>query len=448
MQQLSQIRKRQGPAHKHHVLSEGSTFWVVARGASMAPAWQDGARLLIEPALLSSIYPGEPVLFHDGSQLIAHRLVRRSLRDGRFQTKADAVCEPDPWHSADALKGRVVALQDGTSIRLIGSGASLWQQRLIGLRDRAHTGLHAVAASVMRSDPFVGAIPSLSASEARHTWAANQVLRQHLDDALRLMQQAGCGAIVLKGQALIASGMVDAADRPMGDVDLLIKTEDRERTLAVLLANGWKPAGNQSRLRAELDDQITFEDPAGVRFDIHWNIVTGGWRFRRVIRPDLDGLWERSRVLPSGWRVFSDEDLFLHLCLHLILSGGGGLKWWRDLESLLAKRGAAMNWDAVAARAKAWRIQGIVWLALDTLWQRWRAPVPLALIQRLRPSPARRVLLRRLALPVAGDARESRLRRHSRELCLMDSVRDGLQVFIGWANPPGAWLRFKTSPVR
>ena len=445
MQQLSQSRKRQGPAHQQHVLSAGSAFWVVARGASMAPAWQDGARLLIEPASLSSVYPGEPVLFHDGSQLIAHRLLRRSLRDGRFQTKADAVCEPDPWRSADALRGRVVALQNGTSIRLIGSGASRWQQRLVGLRDRAHMGLHAVAALLMPNNRSLAAPLSTSANEARLTWAANQVLRQHLDDALRLMSQVGCDAIVLKGQALIASEIVDAADRPMGDVDLLIRPEHRDQALAALLAHGWKPAGNQSRLRAELDDQITLEDPAGVRFDIHWNIVTGGWRFRSVIRPDLDGLWERSRVLPSGWRVFSDEDLFLHLCLHLILSGGGGLKWWRDLESLLAKRGASMDWDAVAARAQAWRIQGIVWLALDTLWQRWRAPIPLALIQRLRPAPWRRVLLRRLlASNLANDIYESRLRRHTRELYLIDDLLDRLRILFRWLVPPAAWLRFKS----
>jgi hypothetical protein len=254
--------------------------------------------------------------------------------------------------------------------------------------------------------------------------------------------------VLLKGQALVAAGDVDPADRPMGDVDVLVPPGQREQAMQALADGGYRVRGEAARPRAALDRQVLFDAPQGVLIDLHWNIVTGGWRFDHVIAPDLDGIMARAvPVAVDGQpaRVMGAEDQLLHLAMHLMLSGGGGRRWWRDLPALLSHRGPGIDWSEVVRRAGRWRVRTILWVSLDVAGRGSPSVlVPPAVVRALRPAWWRRVALRGL-LPrgLATDERESRLRRHLRELLLMDGAPEAARVLWRWLWPPAEWHRFR-----
>jgi hypothetical protein len=60
-------------------------------------------------------------------------------------------------------------------------------------------------------------------------------------------RQAGLALVALKGAALYASGIYSAGERPMGDIDLLIRNEDARATARLLDACGYVASSNFRR---------------------------------------------------------------------------------------------------------------------------------------------------------------------------------------------------------
>lgn len=72
---------------------------------------------------------------------------------------------------------------------------------------------------------------------ARH--ARIEALLRIVDDSAR---NAGIGAVALKGAALHAMDVYGAGERPMGDIDLLVRNVDAERTVRMLESVGFEEA--------------------------------------------------------------------------------------------------------------------------------------------------------------------------------------------------------------
>jgi hypothetical protein len=421
----------------------------------MAPTWTDGALLGVVAARAETLRPGDGIVFHNGEQVVAHRLLRRRYEEGWWwlQPKADAGCTPEPWQPETALIGRIVAIEARGRQQRWDQGWGLLRQRAAGWWQQAHVAGHGAWQQLTRQgsriiSPWPWPVPE---TDPRLTWGRNMFLRERLAACVRVLAPAGIESMLLKGQALILTGVMDPAERPMADVDLLVKQEQAASVLHLLQAAGYRLRGPTDALRASLDDQLPFEDPSGVVFDVHWGVVTGGWRFRDVIRLDYEGLWARSQRWDLDGvpvRVMAPVDQLLHLCSHLILSGATGHVWWQDLRRFLEHQGKAIDWSDLLIQARQARLRTIVWLSLDTLWQRWQVPVPPQIVRALRPAPWRRWLLRSLLpadLSTAAD--ESRWQRHTRELLLMDRPIDRLRLLWRWSHPPAAWHAYKAGTV-
>jgi hypothetical protein len=81
------------------------------------------------------------------------------------------------------------------------------------------------------------------AGQRRHTLARQQriaALLARIDDCAR---GAGIAVVALKGAALQMAGVYAAGERPMADVDLLVRPTDVEAAVAVLLALDYRDAG-------------------------------------------------------------------------------------------------------------------------------------------------------------------------------------------------------------
>ncbi|MEJ2068649.1 MAG: nucleotidyltransferase family protein [Deltaproteobacteria bacterium] len=71
------------------------------------------------------------------------------------------------------------------------------------------------------------------------TLAQNTLMYQELERILTALDEAGIAVIVLKGAALAATVYEDIGLRPMGDLDLLVREEEFQEALDVLLSIGY-----------------------------------------------------------------------------------------------------------------------------------------------------------------------------------------------------------------
>jgi Uncharacterised nucleotidyltransferase len=72
-----------------------------------------------------------------------------------------------------------------------------------------------------------------------HTAQRHQRIEALLEDIDRRACQAGIPVLALKGAALLAAGVYQAGERPMADVDLLVRPQDSVETVALLQSMGY-----------------------------------------------------------------------------------------------------------------------------------------------------------------------------------------------------------------
>lgn len=238
-------------------------------------------------------------------------------------------------------------------------------------------------------------------------------LEERLDQTAESLQRAGIPCMLLKGVALATAAYQQFADRPMRDIDLLVRPPDVPRALEVLLASGWRtavdPADEARYARAHHLPPLVDAGGLEVALELHRSLLGEGHPFRI----DLDDWWTRSTPsprAPSSARVFAPEHLLLHACIHLGYSHlfrQGAWRTFRDVRRIVALDG--FEWerfvraaiDARAASCAYWVLR----LARDLAGMR----VPERALDRLappQPEPLKRLLARHLALVLAPGSRD------------------------------------------
>jgi len=208
-------------------------------------------------------------------------------------------------------------------------------------------------------------------SATAYTQLAKTTLQlAHVSELLRLFQQAGLPLVLLKGSALLERVYPAAEQRPMQDIDVLVRRADFERVAALLQTQGYQFSNKASlwneAFAREFMGNVAYSK-AGVAFDVHWHPVTMSW-FRAAAAFDLDGLWARAiptEIAGAPALRLCPEDEVLHLCYHTAVHHGlAHPHGYRDLLGVLRVERDSLDWSALAGRAREWRVSVAVWAAL------------------------------------------------------------------------------------
>lgn len=245
--------------------------------------------------------------------------------------------------------------------------------------------------------------------------------------------------LVLKGPALAATLYPAPELRPFDDLDLCVPTSAGPAAAALLLRLGYleEPYPAESA-RADRDPaglegaafHRQFSSPDGrVLVDLHADPYQLGLR----PRAEAD-LWRRARPLPGRRRLLmlAPTDQVVQLAVHAHKHGFSRLLWLKDLDLLVRRLGAEIDWRLVASGALADGVAASVWYALRLSRVLLGAPLPIE-VERLAPAPPLRWLYRRV-WPLAEIAgRRGRMRRRAVQLHLAESWRGVLPslVFMG-----------------
>jgi hypothetical protein len=211
-------------------------------------------------------------------------------------------------------------------------------------------------------------------------------------------QQAGVEVMLLKGAALNATLYDRPHDRPMRDLDIMVRPADADVALAALAEVGarpWRPL-----LREDYFPR--YYHHLELRLGGLWPIVVElHVRPLRPLRcqatvPD-EALWADAQPVSLGGgvtaRVPGAEHQFLHLAAHLGLDGGQDPKWASDLSRLLMSVGGELHWDSLLADVRRWRLEAAVRRGVELAEQQvGPLPVPVGL-RRMRGGWRDRLLL-------------------------------------------------------
>jgi len=184
-------------------------------------------------------------------------------------------------------------------------------------------------------------------------------LHDRLVKLLALYAAQGIDVLLLKGAGLAHSAYARPTERPMGDIDILLRTDEAMRAWELALANGWKRRGDVPEHRSYAAHQHLppLEDPDGLQIGLE--LHTALFTHQAPFHMPPEQLWDGARRLVVGGQpafVPSAEDQLLHAALHFAWSHEmtfGAFRTLRDIERILAS--SPIDWDAVVRKAQAAR---------------------------------------------------------------------------------------------
>jgi Uncharacterised nucleotidyltransferase len=220
------------------------------------------------------------------------------------------------------------------------------------------------------------------------------LLRAHvLARVGRALAGASAPGLLVKGAALALTVYADAAERPMGDIDLLARRRDHPRVLAALARAGGVVLATPGRpWTAPYFGETALVMPVGaaeVLLELHTSLD------KLVPRPiDEAALFSRSIEAPGlpGLRVPAPEDHALLVALHAAGHDFAHPPALLDLE-LLFRRG--LCFDELAARAAEFRLGTVMFIMLGLLREVGAVSITEEHVAAFTPGRLRRAILAR-----------------------------------------------------
>ncbi len=289
--------------------------------------------------------------------------IRLILLAGRDPCSVEAVAallaEPLDWNLAIAVADREKA------------AAALWR-RLSSLPDKV--------------------IPPAVAEPLRLRAILSEFWMQRFEDSLEsvlaILTREGIPAVLLKGAALGVTLYQSLANRPLRDLDILIRPEEARKAWDLLTEAGWKPVGrggaSQDFYGAHHHLPPLEDGTEGPRIEIHTHLVAQA-RFR--LGPDV--LWKESREIAFRDRpaqVLPPEVQLLHTCIHFAWSDTMAHGWWTCFRDLEVQMSAGLaDLDRFIQLARQTGAQSCAYWSLRLARQYGQVPVPPDLLNSLRP---------------------------------------------------------------
>jgi len=174
------------------------------------------------------------------------------------------------------------------------------------------------------------------------------------------LHDAGVPALALKGAALHLTVYDSLDQRPMDDIDLMVRRDDLARTRQVLEELGGvrepTPVSEDFFPRFYYETGYLFGDVCPVKIDLHVRPFRP-LRYARFV-PD-DALWGGAQQVSIGRAsvfVPSPENTLIHLAAHAAIHGATDGKWLQDIQLWSDRFGADLNWHLILDRVKRWRL--------------------------------------------------------------------------------------------
>ncbi len=239
--------------------------------------------------------------------------------------------------------------------------------------------------------PVASTVPEERQRQLGMLTAVNEFRMRHhqarLLEVVKLLDGIGIPVVLLKGAGLAASTYGSFVERPMYDLDLLIRPEDAQRGWDALREAGW--THNEEECPAEFYKGHyhlpPVDDPSGTGLAVE--LHTRPWQ--AGVELSAEAMWRDARKVSFGGQevlVPSAAHQILHLATHFAwthMLTSGGWRTMRDLGQILATD--EVDWKEFVALARESNGSSCCYWTFDIARTLANAPVPDEVMRALRP---------------------------------------------------------------
>lgn len=186
----------------------------------------------------------------------------------------------------------------------------------------------------------------------------NVCIMHTLERIAARFNEAGVPLMVLKGGALNLTLYERPDERPMGDLDLLVRIGDLARVVALLEELGCVPG--EPLVREDFFPRFYYErdfslgDIWPVRIDLHARPFRP-LRYSRIV-PE-EAFWSRAEPVRIGQATFlapAAEEMLIHLAAHSAIHGNGRSTWLRDIKRWVEGHARTLDWQRFVDTVESW----------------------------------------------------------------------------------------------
>lgn len=207
------------------------------------------------------------------------------------------------------------------------------------------------------------------------------------------LNQRGILAVLLKGAALRLTTYGDSAERPVGDIDLLVRKEDLNEAAEILTAAGYqKDPEARAQLYLQHHHHLVFRKDPGFKIEVHWALQPA----RAPLLLDHDAFLRDalSAITPDApvMMVPAAEHMVIHLSAQNLEDGFSRLRRLVDIDRVISGT-VELDWNRLASETARMRAQGVVALSLRLCELMLGTAIPPGFLGRLRLSKLTRTHL-------------------------------------------------------
>lgn len=214
-------------------------------------------------------------------------------------------------------------------------------------------------------------------------------VEMRLQETLTSFAVVGVPVVLLKGAALATTAYGSWAERPMGDLDVLVAPRDISSAREAALAAGWAEAEEMYPAHRYEDHQhlppLLDKSGTGLSLELHTELCIPGHSFG-VSTSDLWREGRRLDDLPGAVHVPSPLHSALHLGVHFAWSHLMRFGTWRTIRdlSVLATLHPAL-WAKIGDAARERRVASCMYWTLRIARDAGGIEVPPSLLAELAP---------------------------------------------------------------
>lgn len=271
--------------------------------------------------------------------------------------------------------------------------------------------------------------------------ARNLFLLGELDHVIRAMAEDGVTAVPYKGPALAILGYGDLSLRRFVDLDVIVRKDDVERSIATLQRLGYEAdpvvSRTQQAFLIRTQHDLAFKRDSGrLIVELHWEVAP------QLFAAELtaEQLWRRASpasIRGSEMLMLAPEDVLLSLCVHGAKHLWERLAWVCDIAEWIAAH-PELQWPELLAHAGRCGQKRMLLVGLQLAAELLDATLPEAAAAAIRADGA--------IVRLAEQAKQVIFRDPPRPPGMISSLRFNLLARPAWG---GKWryLRYLLMPT-
>jgi len=217
----------------------------------------------------------------------------------------------------------------------------------------------------------------------------NMLMSAELTELMRLFSENNIKPMAFKGPALAEMAYGSITLRQYGDLDILVRKENLQKSLLLLQERGYTPEIELPKKTLETFYKcvnVIGLHRGALRIEIHWELLSRNY----AVDWEQKKLWSDAQRIEINRRpvtTLSFENHILYLCVHGSKHLFERLEWICDIDRALRAK-TEIDWKHLSAEADALGIQRMLLIGLNLARLFFDLPLPEVMATKIEADPA------------------------------------------------------------